>query len=73
MSQYTISIVGDGGVGKSALVLSYIHGQFYEDYDPTIEDFYHKQFSIDGEIGSMDIVDTVGQNGYTTLPDGGAQ
>lgn len=40
------TIVGDGGVGKSALVISFIQNHFVMEYDPTIEDSYRKQCSV---------------------------
>ena len=33
-------LVGDGGVGKSALTLQLTRGHFVTNYDPTIEDAY---------------------------------
>jgi GTPase KRas len=36
LREYKIVILGDGGVGKSALVVQYVQGQFVEDYDPTV-------------------------------------
>jgi hypothetical protein len=41
-----IGVYGDGGVGKSSLVLRFIADQFIEDYDPTIEDSYRAQMLI---------------------------
>lgn len=34
-----IAILGGGSVGKSAITLRFITGQFVEEYDPTIEDW----------------------------------
>jgi small GTP-binding protein len=39
-------VVGGGGVGKSALVISFIQNHFVDEYDPTIEDSYRKQCSV---------------------------
>ena len=46
---YKTVVVGDGGVGKSALTIQFLQNEFLEDYDPTIEDSYRKQAVIDGE------------------------
>ncbi|KYQ91426.1 Ras GTPase domain-containing protein [Tieghemostelium lacteum] len=46
-----IVMVGDGGVGKSALTIQYLQGHFVDEYDPTIEDSYRKQVSVDDDSG----------------------
>ena len=46
MTKYKLVVVGDGGVGKSALTIQLIQNQFIENYDPTIEDSYCKQVQI---------------------------
>lgn len=35
---HKIIMVGSGGVGKSALTLQYMYGDFVEEYDPTKAD-----------------------------------
>ena len=42
--------MGDGGVGKSAIILQFIQKTFIPDHDPTIEDNYNKHWEIDGKI-----------------------
>lgn len=56
-----VVILGGGGVGKSALTISFIQGFFLDVYDPTIEDSYRKQVSVDNKVVLMDILDTAGQ------------
>ena len=48
MENYIIVLLGGPAVGKSALTLRMIHGNFVKDYDPTIEDIYTKQITVDG-------------------------
>ena len=43
-------VVGDGGVGKSAMTVQLIQKTFIVEYDPTIEDNYNKHWEIDGKI-----------------------
>nr|AAU06195.1 GTPase [Dactylellina haptotyla] len=59
--EYNISVLGEGGVGKSCLSLMYTRGMFYDDYDPTMEDSYQKQTVIDEDTGMLDILDTAAQ------------
>ena len=42
---------------------------FIETYDPTIEDSYRKQVSIDGQSCMLEVLDTAGQEDYTALRD----
>ena len=54
-SDYKIVVVGEGGVGKSALTIQLLQNEFLEDYDPTIEDNYIKQVVIDSKQRSNSI------------------
>ncbi len=47
-------VVGDGGVGKSAITIQFIQSFFVTDYDPTIEDSYTKQCVIDDRVAKLD-------------------
>lgn len=51
---YKLVVVGDGGVGKSALTIQFFQKIFVPDYDPTIEDSYLKHTEIDGEWAILD-------------------
>jgi len=44
-----LCVLGDGGVGKTALTIQWVHNHFVESYDPTIEDSYRKQIRVDDE------------------------
>ncbi|EJD01066.1 ras-1 [Fomitiporia mediterranea MF3/22] len=57
----------DEGVGKSALTIRFIQGQFVDEYDPTIEDSYRKQTLIDDEVALLDVLDTAGQEEYSAM------
>jgi len=67
--EYKLVIVGGGGVGKSALTIQLIQNHFIDEYDPTIEDSYRKQVTIDGESCLLDILDTAGQEEYSAMRD----
>jgi len=67
MTEYKMIVLGDGGVGKSALTIQFISNYFVEEYDPNIEDCYRKQAVIDGEVCRLDILDTAGQDEYSAM------
>lgn len=51
---YKLVVVGDGGVGKSALTIQFFQKIFVPDYDPTIEDSYLKHTEIDNQWAILD-------------------
>lgn len=62
-----VVVVGAGGVGKSALTIQFIQGTFTAQYDPTIEDSYRKQIEVDHNHIILDILDTAGQEEYSSM------
>jgi len=64
---FHVCMLGAGAVGKSALTLQFIQGQFVPDYDPTIEDAYRKHIQIDGNSLLLDVLDTAGQEDFIAL------
>ena len=42
-----VVILGDGGVGKSCITIRYTQKRFQATYDPTIEDVYRKEITLD--------------------------
>eukprot|EP01119_Soliformovum_irregulare_P018477 TRINITY_DN567_c0_g1_i1.p1 TRINITY_DN567_c0_g1~~TRINITY_DN567_c0_g1_i1.p1 ORF type:complete len:188 (+),score=31.42 TRINITY_DN567_c0_g1_i1:145-708(+) len=69
MTEYRITVIGSGLVGKSALTVRFIQGNFVEKYDATIEDSYRRQTEIDGKACLLDVMDTAGQDEYSALRD----
>jgi len=62
-----LTVLGDGGVGKTALTIQLVNQHFVQTYDPTIEDSYTKQCHIDSVSTLLEILDTAGQDEYTAL------
>ncbi|RVX69681.1 Protein ras-2 [Exophiala mesophila] len=69
MTLYKLVVLGDGGVGKTALTIQLCLNHFVETYDPTIEDSYRKQVMIDHQACMLEVLDTAGQEEYTALRD----
>ncbi len=65
---YKCIVVGDGGVGKTALAVRLCKGFFIEDYNMTIDvDFYVKTIEIDDFNIKLQIWDTGGQERFNSI------
>lgn len=51
---FKLVVVGDGGVGKSALTIQFFQKLFVADYDPTIEDSYIQHTKVDNQYCILD-------------------
>jgi len=69
MDSWRVAVLGDGGVGKTALAVQFTLNCFVETYDPTIEDAYRKQLIVDNKMCFVEVIDTAGQEEYATLRD----
>nr|XP_015913471.1 ras-related protein M-Ras-like isoform X1 [Parasteatoda tepidariorum]XP_015913472.1 ras-related protein M-Ras-like isoform X1 [Parasteatoda tepidariorum]XP_042902695.1 ras-related protein M-Ras-like isoform X1 [Parasteatoda tepidariorum] len=67
LTKYMLVVVGDGGVGKSALTIQFIQKLFVQDYDPTIEDSYRSHTEVDGQWCILDVLDTAGQEEFSAM------
>ncbi|XP_033097688.1 ras-related protein M-Ras-like [Anneissia japonica] len=67
LATYKLVVVGDGGVGKSAITIQFFQKMFVEDYDPTIEDSYMQHEEVDGEWCMLDVLDTAGQEEFSAM------
>jgi len=63
----TIILLGDGGVGKSSLIMRYISDRFMEEYDPTIEESFYKNVDTTNGPLKLEILDTAGQDDFSAI------
>ena len=69
---YKLVVVGDGGVGKTSLLLSYTTNQFPQDYVPTVFENYTAELELEQEGGGrrkvqVGLFDTAGQEDFDRL------
>lgn len=62
-----ILFLGAPGVGKSAVILRFKDDVFRNDYFPTIQETYRKEFKFNNEKIELEITDMDGQNEYTII------
>ncbi|CAG7731831.1 unnamed protein product [Allacma fusca] len=62
-----ITVVGDGTVGKTCLLISYTANSFPTEHEPTVFDNYAKTLTVDGAEFSLTLWDTAGQEEYEKL------
>ncbi|XP_026468428.1 ras-related and estrogen-regulated growth inhibitor [Ctenocephalides felis] len=56
-----VMVLGQGGVGKSAMVVRFITRRYIGEYDPSLEKVYAFHTVMDNEMVYFDILDTAGQ------------
>ena len=63
-----IVILGDSGVGKTTLLQQYVHNKANANTKPTIgADFSKKEIQVDGQVVTLQIWDTAGQEKFQSL------
>ncbi|KAI1324898.1 ras-domain-containing protein [Xylariaceae sp. FL0255] len=67
--EYHVVVLGAGGVGKSCLTAQFVHNEWIESYDPTIEDSYRTQLSVDQRQVVLEILDTAGTDQFVAMRD----
>jgi small GTP-binding protein len=63
----TLTILGSTCVGKSALTLRFVKGEFVENYDPTIERSYKHYIKVDGNEYDLTVMDTAGLEEHSQI------
>ncbi|XP_042893757.1 ras-related protein Rac1-like [Penaeus japonicus] len=59
-----IVTVGDGGVGKTSLLVAYTQGSFSDAHEPTVFENYSGEMVFSGEHYNFTLWDTAGQEDY---------
>jgi len=64
-----LAVIGRGVVGKSSLTYRFINYKLPQGHDPTIEDRYKTNTTINNQLYSIEILDTAGEDDYQTMID----
>uniref|UniRef100_A0A667I7A3 Ras homolog family member F, filopodia associated n=1 Tax=Lynx canadensis TaxID=61383 RepID=A0A667I7A3_LYNCA len=62
-----IVIVGDGGCGKTSLLMVYSQGSFPEHYAPSVFEKYTARVNVGSKEVTLNLYDTAGQEDYDRL------
>uniref|UniRef100_A0A8C2LTZ2 Ras homolog family member D n=1 Tax=Cricetulus griseus TaxID=10029 RepID=A0A8C2LTZ2_CRIGR len=62
-----VVLVGDGGCGKTSLMMVFADGAFPESYSPTVFERYNVTLQMKGKPVHLQIWDTAGQDDYDRL------
>jgi len=60
-------VVGDGFCGKTSLLLRFLNDKFIDNYIPTVCEASVTQINVDGQVISLSLWDTAGQEDYDLL------
>ncbi|KAG0295611.1 GTP-binding protein [Linnemannia gamsii] len=60
-----VALMGSRAVGKSSMVVQYVHNIFNDSYFPTIEENFTKQLTFHGQVYEVEIIDTAGQDEFS--------
>jgi len=68
-SKMRLIVLGDRGVGKSAITIQFVQYHFVTDYDPTVENSYRKQIIIPSNerVCMLDIMDAAIDNDHGAM------
>jgi small GTP-binding protein len=68
-NEFSIAVLGAGGVGKTCLILRLTRDTFDRDHIPTIQDYFEKKMTVSGVPYNLKVIDTAGQDEMEGITD----
>lgn len=65
--QRKVAVIGARAVGKSSMIVRFVEEHFVESYYPTIESEFTKKIRYKGQVYTIDILDTAGQDEFSIV------
>eukprot|EP00026_Physarum_polycephalum_P000141 Phypoly_transcript_00141.p1 GENE.Phypoly_transcript_00141~~Phypoly_transcript_00141.p1 ORF type:complete len:1306 (+),score=201.35 Phypoly_transcript_00141:2561-6478(+) len=59
---YKICVVGETGVGKTALIHRLLNDEFLDYHEPSVEQLFEKTLVLSGDVHSVEMMDTSGRH-----------
>ena len=67
VKEVRVHFTGDGGVGKTSMLISYTEGKFPKEYVPNVFDNYEATIIVDAEEVKFSLWDSAGVEGYARM------
>lgn len=66
-SNIKCTVVGDGAIGKTSLIVSYTTNDYPQHYQPTVHDFYTVRLTVADKPVTFQLIDTAGQEQFNVI------
>jgi len=61
------TVIGDGAIGKTSLIVSYTTNDYPQHYQPTVHDFYTVRLTVAEKPVTFQLIDTAGQEQFNVI------
>lgn len=65
--RYTVVVLGNSCVGKTAIINQLLYGSFDNEYRATVEEFHQEEFELGDVTVSLDVIDTTGSYSFPAM------
>lgn len=65
--RYTVVVLGNSCVGKTAIISQLLYGSFDNEYRATVEEFHQEEFELGEVTVTLDVIDTTGSYSFPAM------